>query len=335
MLRLPGAASAAAGPVSFMVFGDPGELAAYRTLVTAFEAANPDIDLELIEVASQGDYRQRLGADLAAGTPADVVLINYRNQAAFSAKGQLEPLTARLRESTLLDETDFYPESIPGFRWRGELMCIPQNISSLAVYLNEDLFAAAGLSLPVADWTWDDLLATAQALTLDLDGDGVTDQYGLGTEASLMRLAPFVWQNGGEVVNNPLEPSRLGLDSAPAAAAMQWFVDLQTVHHVVPDAIAEEAEDSESRFLNGRTAMFLQSRRIVPSVRDVTFAWDVAPLPRQVESASVLHSDGYCLPAASAHKDAAWALIEFANGPDGQTIGAGTSRTGPSLRAGA
>lgn len=329
----PSAAAGPSGPVSFMVFGDPAEIAAYQTLVDAFEAANPAVDVELIEVPSQGDYRQRLGQDLAAGTPADVVLINYRNQSAFSAKGQLTPLSDRLRASAMLDETDFYPEAFDGYLWRGEVMCIPQNQSSLAVYLNTDLFAEAGVALPAADWTWDDLLATAEALTKDLDGDGTIDQYGLGTEASLMRLAPFIWQNGGEVVNNPLEPSGLGLDSANSRQAFQWFVDLQTVHHVVPDAIAEEAEDSESRFLNGRTAMFLQSRRIVPAVREVTFGWDVAGLPQQKEAADVLHSDGYCLPSASKNPDAAWALIEYANSPDGQQVIARTGRTVPSNEA--
>jgi multiple sugar transport system substrate-binding protein len=326
-------APVASGPVSFMVFGDPGEIAAYQTLVDAFKATRPEIDVELITVPDQGDYRQRLGADLAAGSPADVVLINHRNQAAFSAKGQLEPLSARLRASSLVDAADFYPQATAGFTWKGELMCIPQNISSLVVYYDRDLFDAAGLAYPEAGWTWDDFLATAQALTKDLDGDGVTDQYGLGVEPQLIRLAPFVWQNGGEIVNNPLEPRSLGLDSARATEALQWFVDLQVAHHVVPDAVAEQAEDSESRFLNGRTAMVLQSRRIVPTVREVPFDWDVAPLPQREEAASVLHSDGYCMPSAAAHKDAAWALIEFANSPEGQTVIAGTGRTVPSLEA--
>ena len=159
------------------------------------------------------------------------------------------------------------------------------------------------------------------ALTKDTDGDGTIDQYGLGTEAPIIRLAPFIWQNGGELVNNPLEPSRLGLDSAAAREAMQWFVDLQAVHHVVPDAVAEEAEDSESRFLNGRTAMFLQSRRIVPSVREVTFDWDVAPLPRRHGGRGRAPLGRLtAMPAAAQHPDAAWALIEFANSVEGQTI---------------
>ena len=125
----------------------------------------------------------------------------------------------------------------------------------------------------------------------------------------------------------------MGVDSANAREAFQWFVDLQTVHHVVPDAVAEEAEDSESRFLNGRTAMLLQSRRIVPSVREVAFDWDVAPLPQQKEQADVLHADGYCLPSASQNPDAAWALIEYANSPEGQSVIARTGRTVPSNEA--
>lgn len=321
-------------PVSFLVFGDPAELAAYQQLVAAFESERPDLEIELIHVPNLYDYRQRLGADFAAGAPADIVLINYRRFAAFAARGLLEPLGPYLRQSALIDETDFYREAIEPFRWRGELMCIPQNVSSLAVYYNKDLFDAAGLAYPADDWTWDDFLATAQALTLDLDGDGRTDQYGLGTEATIFRVAPFIWQNGGELVDNLLDPRRLAVDTTPAREAIQWFVDLQVVHGVVPDQIAESAEPSENRFLNGRTAMFLNSRRGVPTYRSITgFDWDVAALPRNREAAGILHSDAYCMPAAARDKAATWAFIEYANGPVGQEIVARSGRTVPSLRA--
>ena len=71
-----------AGRVRFMVFGDPAEKAAYETLVAAFEERRPAVDIELQHIPSQADYRQRLGADFAAG--------NYRcsplsNRAASTA----------------------------------------------------------------------------------------------------------------------------------------------------------------------------------------------------------------------------------------------------------
>ena len=323
-----------AGHVSFMVFGDPAELAAYQSLVSAFEVAHPDIDIELIHIPSPADYRLRLGADFAAGSPPDVSLINYRRYAALAARGVLEPVEPYLRASQVISERDFYPQAIDPFRWRGELMCLPQNISSLVVYVNRDLFAAAGVPLPEADWTWDEFLAAAKALTRDLDGDGRIDQYGLGTEVSLPRLAPFVWQNGGELVvlEGGLRPVRLALDSRAAREAVEWFVALQTEHGVVPDALAEAAEPSESRFMAGRTGMFLDSRRAVPTFRDIeAFDWDVAPLPQREQAAGILHTDAYCMAGAAPDKEAAWTFIEFANSPEGQAIVAASGRTVPSL----
>jgi multiple sugar transport system substrate-binding protein len=329
-----GAAGAPAGAVAFMISGDAAERAAYEQLVAAFEEREPAVDVELIHIPGQSDYRQRLGVDFAAGTPADVVLINYRRYAAFAAKGALEPLGPYLERSERIAAGDFYPETLAPFTWEGELVCVPQNLSSLAVYYNRDLFRAAGLADPAPDWGWGEFLAAAQALTRDLDGDGQTDQYGLGTEVSLFRAAPFIWQNGGALVDDEAAPTRLALDAPVAREALQWFVDLQVRHHVVPDAVAEAAEDSESRFLNGRLGMYLNSRRGVPTYRTIqSFDWDVAPLPRGREPAGILHSDAYCLPAASRNKDGAWAFVEFANSAEGQAIVAASGRTVPSLRA--
>jgi multiple sugar transport system substrate-binding protein len=320
------------GEVSFMVFGDPAELAAYKGLVDAFESRAPEIDVELIHIPDQGDYRARLGADFAAGTPADVVLINYRRHAPFAAAGLLEPLAPYLRTSDLIAEEDFYQEALDPFKWNGQLMCIPQNLSSLVVYYNKALFDDAGLPYPGDTWTWDEFLDTAKALTKDTDGDGQTDQFGLGTEVSIFRLAPFIWQNGGELVDFPLSPTRLALDSVEAREAVQWFTDLQNLHHVVPNAAEEAAEGSEGRFQNGRTAMFLNSRRGTPTYREITgFDWDVAALPRREQPAGILHSDGYCMPTTARDKDATWKFIEFANSAEGQTIIARSGRTVPSL----
>ena len=128
------------------------------------------------------------------------------------------------------------------------------------------------------------------------------------------------------------EPVRLALDGRAASEAVEWFVALQTEHGVAPDALAEAAESSESRFLNGRTAMFFNSRRGTPTARSIDgFEWDVAALPVGQERAGILHSDAYCLAAAAEDKDAAWAFIEFANSPVGQAIVARSGRTVPSL----
>jgi multiple sugar transport system substrate-binding protein len=319
--------------VSFMISGEPAEVAAYRKLVDAFQAKYPDIHVDLRSVASSGDFMKQLVTAFSAGAAPDVMLLNHRRVPQFAAQGGLEALGSYLDQSKVLHAGDLYPPALGAYIWDGKTWCVPQNASSLVLYYNRALFDAAGVAYPAAGWTWDDFLKAARALTRDLDGDGKTDQHGAGVSAELMRLAPFIWQNGAELLDDAAKPTKLALDTPAVLAAFQWFVDLQVKERVVPDAAAEQAEDSEARFMNGRLAMFLNSRRTVTTFRTIEgLDWDVAPLPQGVEAASILHSDGYCMSAGAKDKESAWTFIEFANGVEGQTIMAGTGRTVPSLR---
>jgi multiple sugar transport system substrate-binding protein len=315
-----------------MVFGDPSELRAYQALVAAYEARFPGAQVELVHVPDQGDYRRRLAVDFAAGTPSDVVLMNYRRYAGFAARGLLEPVGPYLEASRVIAPADFYPEALAPFYFERELVCLPQNISSLVVYFNKNLFDQAGVPYPADRWTWDDFLATAQALTRDLDGDGRPDQFGLGTEVSFQRVVPFIWQSRAPLVDDVTRPHSLELTDPRTLKAIQWFVDLQMVHHVVPNAAEEAAEPSEDRFLNGRLAMFANSRWGVPTYRAITaFDWDVAPLPmNHGRQTGILHADAYCLASASPDKAAAWQFIEFASSAEGQALVTQAGRTVPS-----
>ena len=149
--------------VSFMVFGDAAELTAYQSLVDAFIESQSEVTVTLTHIPSQGDYRTRLATDFAAGTPPDVSLMNFRRIGAFVAAEQLEPLNAYLDESEAMSRNEFYPVTLDAFTWQDQLMCIPQNISSLVVYYNRDLFMAAGVAEPADDWNWACLLYTSDA----------------------------------------------------------------------------------------------------------------------------------------------------------------------------
>ena len=317
--------------ITFLISGDPADEEAYRALVEQFMVEVPAVRVELLNIPGQGDFRRRLTADFAAGTPPDVFLINYRRYGPLVARNAIAPIDGYLARSAVLRREDFYPQVLEAFTWRGELMCMPQNMSSPVIYYNKDLFDAAGLPYPANDWRWEDFVTTAQALTRDWDGDGTIDQYGFGVEATLVRAAPFIWMNGGEIVDDPTAPTALTLSAPASREALAWFVDLQNSHRVVPDAVAEAAESSLSRFLHGRLAMLMESRRVVPEFRRIeAFDWDVAPLPQRKVPASILHSDGFCIAAASLHREAAWQFVEFANTRAGQSILARSGRTIPS-----
>ena len=319
------------GEIKFLVFGDPAELRAFRDVVAEFRTREPDVTVTLVEASDRDDLIARLSTSFAGRQPPDLFLINYRFFGQFAVRDVLEPVQSRLDGSDAFDEDDFYAQALDAFRVDGELVCLPQNVSSLVVYYNRDLVRKAGVEEPRPGWTWNEMVEKAIRLTRDEDGDGNVDQYGLGVEPTLIRIAPFVWSNGGELLDDE-HPTRFTLDMPKADEALRKFFELRQLHLVVPTEEEIESEDDESRFLNGRTAMVLLSRRATPTFRTITdFDWDVAALPRHHEPAGILHSDAYCLTRASKEKDAAWRFMEFALGPDGQRITAQSGRTVPSL----
>ena len=323
----PSAGSRDSAPISLMLFGDAVETAGYQEMIKAFEATDPGFTVKLTPVADQDELLAKLSTGFAGGSPPDTFLINYRKYGQFAGRGALEPVQPYLDGSEALSEEDFAQTSMEAFRFDDEnLTCMPQNVSSLAVYYNADLFKQAGVPAPEAGWTWDDFLAAAQKLTTNGD-------YGVGVEPSLIRVAPFVWSAGGEVVDDPLQPTTLTLDKGAGRRGLDFFLDLRLKHGVVPPEREELSLDAETRFLQGGLGMFLDSRKAVPTLRTIKdFEWDVASLPVAPggEPATILHGDAYCMTKASEHKDNVWRFIEFAMSEQGQTILAKSGRTVPS-----
>jgi multiple sugar transport system substrate-binding protein len=323
----------AAEPLRLQAFGDPAELAAYRELIAAFKAATPGVEVEFIPVGKQRDHMTKLTTGFSGGSPPDLFLINFRRFGQFAAKGVLEPLGPALSARGKFREADFYEQAMEAFRFNGQLMCTPQNISSLVTYYNVALFKQAGLPLPTANWDWPAFMKAAKALTRDTNGDGKTDVYGLGFEPTLIRLVPFLWQAGGDLVDDLAAPKRFTLDT-PAALEALDFVRSWSTSKVVPPLVENKSEDHESRFARGGLGMVLHSRRYTATLRGVpNLDWDVAPLPRHKQAATVLHADAYCMAKASTQKDLAYRFVEFALGEVGAGIVARSGRTVPTRKS--
>ena len=342
-----GSDEGSSGSVRFLVFGDPAEINAYRTLIDAFADEEPDIDVQLVEASDREDLIARLSSSLSGGSPPDLFLMNYRFYGQYASRDVLQPLGPYVSGSSKFGEGDFYPQALDAFRWKDELMCLPQNISSLVLYFNKDLFKRFKIPPPRDGMLWNELVVKAQQLTRDENGQQVrgadpdlpqagtaqAEIYGLGVEPVIIRLAPFIWSNGGEVVDDEQNPTRFTLNTPQAEEAIAQLFYLRTVFGAVPNDEEVEAEDFESRFANGRLAMFLDSRRAVPMFREAAkFDWDVVSLPYYDKPASILHSDAYCMTKGSKVKDAAWRFVEYAVGPEGSPVIAKTGRTVPSLK---
>jgi multiple sugar transport system substrate-binding protein len=305
--------TALAGSITVAAAGGEGEIKALQGVADAFQVANPGTTVRLDTVAAAGELVSKLTTAFAAGSAPDLFIMNYRRLGGIAAKGVIEPVPAGATDG-------LYEKPLTAFTFGGKLLCRPSNASSMVIYLNTALFAKAGVALPAAGWTWDDMLRTAKALK-------TKGTSAIGFETALIRLAPFVWSNGGEFVDSTDKPTSVDLSSPEAKQAVQFLLDLQKQGMSATDRAAQEPEEA---FSAGKIAMYLDSRRAVPGFRKTDgLAFDVAPVPAGKTAISVLHSDGYCVTKASKNKDLAQAFAAYAVAGPGANLLAQSGRTVP------
>ena len=307
-------------PISVQVFGDPEELRVFRKVVAAYQRSS-GTRVRLLEVGDRKDHLAKLVAAGAARRMPDAFLLNHRLIGPFAAKRVLDPVGPRLGDAA----DDFYRVALDAYRIDGVVQCLPQNVSSLVVYVNTDLFRRAGVAVPRDGWRYAEFLDAARRLQR-------RTRYAVAVDPTILRVAPFVWGAGGELVDDVDEPTRFTLDTPAARRGMQALVDLRRTG-LAPGRKEATALAPEERFVEGELPMFLSSRREVPTLRAIRdFAWDVVPFPVLERPASVLHSDGLCV-GAGPRRDAAHRFVRFALGPEGQRILARGGRIVPSLKA--
>ncbi|HEU5471353.1 MAG TPA: sugar ABC transporter substrate-binding protein [Actinophytocola sp.] len=309
--------------ITVQIGADPEEAAVYRSLVTAYRDGGGG-EVELVTVG-RGDHLTRLSTAFASGGAPDVFAINYRQYAPLVQRGAVRPI-GPLLEAEGLKLSDYYEEPLRAFSYVGALQCMPQNISSLVVYWNRGLFTAANVAAPKAGWTWNDFTATAKALTTG-------EVKGAGIDSAIIRMAPFIWSNGGTVVDNDETPTRTTLHEPAARAALDGVAAL-IASGAMPTKEQLAAQGLPEQFMAGKLAMFLSSRVEVPALREQAgLDFDVAALPVLGKPASILHSDAYCVASGSANPAAAAKFVAYAVGQQGQNITALGGRTVPSLRS--
>jgi multiple sugar transport system substrate-binding protein len=331
-LALPACSDASGEPagrtsIRVQVSGEPEETAVYAAVATAYTNAHPGTKVEVVEVPEKSDHLARLSTSFAAGNPPEVFLVNFREYAQFVARGAIEPAGPLLEERGL-DVGDYFPQPVDAFTYDGALQCMPQNVSSLVVYYNSGLFADRGVPAPRPGWTFEDFVRTARQLT-----DPKAGLHGVGLSADLIRLAPFVWSAGGDIVDDTNRPTAFTLDTPQARVGVDAVVGLVR-DGLVPSEEDIAAQNLQTRFVTGKLGMLLSSRREVPTLREVEgLEWNVASLPVIDKPASILHSDAYCISAGGGDVKAAADFVSFAVGQQGQTIAALGGRTVPSLKA--
>ncbi len=302
--------------ITFMAWGSPEELAVWKTIASEFNDANPDIKVA-VDVSDWDAYFNKLQTLFAGGTPPDVFAMDAPLYPDWQSRGVLKNLQPYLdADPEVLDGV--YPVTLKAYETEEGYFGLPRDFQTIVLYYNKDMFDAAGVAYPTADWTLTDLREAAQKLTSDADGDGITDHWGFWSDFYDMELfwGPAIWGAGGQVIN--ADHTQTLLAEGPAGDVWHLMSDMIFEDGSVPTTGQAEQYGSDM-FLAGRAAMTTIGHWSVPEYTAQGLNFNVAPFPMGSEKrATSVNSAGFVIADASKNADAAWKFVKYAVGPAGQ-----------------
>src|SRR5262249_5931131 len=121
------------------------------------------------ETDSFTNYWTKLPTYAASGTVADILGLQSLRTATFSRSLYL-PLDDFIKADKEFDLSDFSKPIVDGLSYQGKLYALAYDFGPYIVYYNKTLFQKAGVGFPKEDWSWQEFLETARALTRDIDG---------------------------------------------------------------------------------------------------------------------------------------------------------------------
>lgn len=160
-------------------WGDDARAALFGEVIDMFEDEHPNITVVETPVGSPDDLFNRLATDFAGGgdTAPDVFALGGAKPQEYGALGALLDLST---VSEQLDSSNYPDFSLTNAIVDDTLYGLPTGGNATAAFINADIFAAAGVEVPGEGWTWDDLIAAANAIgSAGLANDAGQPVYGI------------------------------------------------------------------------------------------------------------------------------------------------------------
>ncbi len=303
---------------------DKDSIANYQPLIDAFEAKNPDIKIEMLDLGS-ADYSMMLQTQLSGGDDSiDIVTIKdipgYNNHVKANL---LENLNPYIKKSGV--DTSAYNGIADQLSVNGNLYAIPYSCSFWVIFYNKDLFDAAGVEYPTNDMTFEEYDALARKMT---SGSGADKVYGSHYHIWRSTVQLFGILDGKHKITDGGDYSYLKpyyemvLSQQDDGVCMNYgMLKTSSTHY------SGVFYNNSVATMNIGTWFISTLIKQIESGNTEVKNWGIVKYPHAegVEPGSTLETIASLgISKASKNKDAAWKFVEFATGEEGAMVVAKT-----------
>ncbi len=282
--------------------GSTNDTVVYDEVLAACEEST-GITVEITDVPYDG-YLAKVLQQVSSRTLPDVLMLDNGDLPQIASSGALTPLS-----EFGIDGEDFAEGVVEASTVDGELYGMQPVANTIALFVNTDQLAAAGVKVPT---TWDELREAAAALT----GDG---KYGVAfsataSEEGTFQFLPFFWSNGGDEADIATEAG---------AEALQLWVDLVDAGSASESVLTWTQADVNDQFIAGNTAMMVNGPWQFPSLDEAEVPYEVVAIPAPTageEVVSPLGGETWTVPVTGddATTEAAAEIVECLGSAESQ-----------------
>lgn len=310
--------------VSLMTWASPQDRKLYQASLDKL-TQKTGIKIKLVYVGSGAQYYQKINSMVLSNTLPDIFWCANLDSSfqPLAASGKLYDWTSYVdgtaagSKKAPLDKSNFGPGYLDQYQVNGKQYGVPNEANTYGVFYNAEMFKQAGLKLPSANWTWDDLFTDMQKLTVKANGK-TKQQYGMqtgwGDLYDPVGLSIYSISNGGHGLATERtwkNVSKFSVDAQLKEGASRWVQAISSGEVTNPDFTAT---NTWAAFINGQVPMVWGGQWNAVAVFDgkPKMSWGYAPIPRgSAAQIAPLESNAFCSPSGLKNPDATWQVISY------------------------
>jgi len=230
---------------------DPIPLAAAEALIADFEAANPDIDVQLTNFDHEA-YKNAIRNFLTANPPDLANWYAANRMRPFVEAGLFADISDVWAENGLMDAL---ASSVPSSTIDGKQYAIPYTYYQWGIYYNRDAYAAAGVEVPAAGATvdWETFLANCEKFAAANIDCVTTGSSALWPVAGIFDYLSL--RTNGYQFHADLAAGKISWTSPEVRAVFAEFAKLQPF--VTENHAAIDWQDAAAIFVQGQAAHYV------------------------------------------------------------------------------
>ncbi len=292
----------AKGEITVWAMGTEGEK--LSVLAEGFMKENPEATVKVTPVPWDSAH-DKIATAIAGGQTPDVSLIGTTWMGEFAKTGGLDPTPTDLVNSSAFFKGAWDTTVVDGTSYGA-----PWYVETRLLYVNKAVAEKSGVSGPPK--TWNELRAAFQAFQ-DKGGAKWGVSLHTGGEGAWQTVMPFVWQNGGDVLNG----KSFAFDSQQTVEALDYYKSFFS-EGLAPKDLPQGTQEPD--FVKGKIGAFISGPWHIGILKDQDGgdSFELWHMPGEQSATSFVGGGNLAVFKDAKNRDGAWKFVSYLTRPDVQ-----------------